>query len=44
LSFSAISAALKKKRKPTAVWDREFKRAVRNSANCVPRSDDEQGD
>jgi hypothetical protein len=41
LSFSAISAALKKRRKPTGVWARALERAVRNSAKGVPPSDDE---
>jgi hypothetical protein len=44
LSFSTIFAALNKRRKRTAVWDRELRRAARNSAKGVPTSDDEQGD
>jgi hypothetical protein len=44
LSFSAIAAALKKKRKPTGLWDRELGRAIRNAAKAIPSSDDEQGD
>ena len=44
LSFSAIDAALKKRRKPSGLWERELRRAVKNSAKNIPPPDDERGD